>query len=283
MTGFSPEWLALREGADHRARNASVRDAALAMFAQSPRARLVDLGCGSGSNLRALAPFLPDAQSWRLVDYDARLLDAASAALSGWAERAQAQPDGSLHLWRDGKTIDVRFEQADLARDLESGLDGPADLGTSAAFFDLVAPAWITRFCAAVVSRRLPLFTVLTYDGVEHWEPPHPADAQVAAAFHAHQGRDKGFGAAAGPRATALLDAAFKAAGWRVVTGASPWRLQPPDDARLIAELAGGAANAVAETGLVSPEDLAAWRASRCVAQRCEIGHIDFFAGPSQP
>ena len=280
MSGFSPEWLALREPADHRARNEAVRDAALAYLAAKPAPRLVDLGCGSGSNLRALAPHLPDGQIWRLVDADPILLQAARAALTLWADRAEPGEGGALILWHGGKRIEVHFEEADLARDLDAVLDRPADLVTAAAFFDLVAPDWLALFCAGLVARRLPLFTVLTYDGIERWTPPHGADAAVLAAFHAHQTSDKGFGHAAGPGAFALMERAFRQAGWRVTSGQSPWRLSAATEAPLIAALAEGAAEAVAETGLVPPADVASWLASRRVAQTCEIGHMDVFAAP---
>ena len=281
MTGFSAAWLALREPADHRARNAAVRDAAIAHLAAKAAPRLVDLGCGSGSNLRALAPHLPSGQIWRLVDADPLLLQAARQALTLWADRTEDAEGGALMLWQGEKRIEVHFEEADLARDLDAVLDRPADLVTAAAFFDLVAPAWLALFCEALVRRRLPLFTVLTYDGVERWTPPHPADAAMLAAFHAHQTSDKGFGAAAGPGAFALMEGALKGRGWRVEAGPSPWRLTAADEAPLIAALAEGAAGAVAETGLVAPADGASWLAARRVAQTCEIGHMDMFAAPN--
>ena len=281
MTGFSAAWLALREPADHRARNAAVRDAAIAHLAGKAATRLGGLGCGSGSNLRALAPHLPSGQIWRLVDADPLLLQAARADLTLWADRAAPDEGGALVLWQGEKRIEVHFEEADLARDLDAVLDRPADLVTAAAFFDLVAPAWLALFCEALVKRGLPLFTVLTYDGVERWTPAHPAYAAMLAAFHAHQTSDKGFGAAAGPGAFALMEGAFKDSGWRVVAGPSPWRLSTADEAPLIAALAEGAAGAVAETGLVAPADVASWLVARRVAQSCEIGHMDIFAAPS--
>ena len=280
MTGFSAEWLALREPADHRARNQAVLDDALAHLEGNPAPRLVDLGCGSGSNLRALAPHLPDGQVWRLVDADPLLVQAAREALTLWADRSETTSDGALTLWRGGKRIEVHFEAADLAHDLEAVLDRPADLVTAAAFFDLVAPDWLARFCDALLRRRLPLFAVLTYDGVEQWSPPHGADAEVLAAFHAHQTSDKGFGCAAGPGASALLVEPFRKAGWLVTLGSSPWRLAAPDEAPLMSALAEGAAGAVAETGRVAPAHLASWLEARRVAQACQIGHMDIFAAP---
>ena len=100
MSGFDPAWLDLREGADHRARNGDVLATCAAHFATRDHVRVVDLGCGSGSNLRALAPHLPVRQSWRLVDHDSILLDAARARLARWAETAEETGDGTLRLLR---------------------------------------------------------------------------------------------------------------------------------------------------------------------------------------
>ncbi len=280
MSGFSAEWLALREPVDHRARNPAVEETALEMFDGREIANILDLGCGSGSNLRALAPRLPKIQSWRLVDHDPALLAAARAALSAWAETAETEADGALRLEKDGKTIFVDFEEADLARDLDRALSGEIDLVTAAAFFDLAAATWIACFCAALVERELPLYTVLTYDGVEVWRPPHPADEAMLAAFHAHQATDKGFGPAAGPGAMSCLIEAFEKAGWEIQIGQSAWMLGAADSA-LIAMLAEGSAGAVAETGRVPAADVASWLAARRGASACAIGHEDFFARPT--
>jgi SAM-dependent methyltransferase len=282
MSGFSADWLALREPVDHRSRNEAVRDAALELFDNRDEAHVVDLGCGSGSNLRALAPHLPKIQEWTLVDYDPKLLAAARAALTKWAAHHENEADGALRLERDGKTIFVTFREADLARDLESVLDHRIDLVTAAAFFDLVASSWIKTFCAALIARQLPLYTVLTYDGVEIWRPEHAGDAAMLAAFHAHQATDKGFGPAAGPQATQALTDAFASAGWEVQTGQSAWLLDAKD-AGLIAMLAEGSAGAVRETGRVPAAEIASWLAARRKASQCCIGHEDFFAAPPRP
>ncbi len=276
MSGFEAQWLALREGADFLARDGAVRDAALRYFAHRDEIRVVDLACGAGSNPRALAPFLGPRQSWRLVDHDAGLLKSARAALTVWADAVESEEP--LALRKNGRRLAFSFERLDLNADLARALDG-ADLVTAAAFFDLVSPDWIERFCAELMRRRLPLYAVLTYDGRESWTPPHEADAAMLEAFHRHQARDKGFGPAAGPRSSAMLREALERHGFEFQVGASPWRLGE-GDAELIAALSEGAAEAVAQTGLVDAAVIADWRAARREASGCEIGHVDIFATP---
>src|SRR4051812_49734447 len=90
MSGFSAEWLALREPADHHARNRALVAELRSVFAGRDTAAIIDLGCGTGSNLRALAASLPRRQSWRLVDRDPALLGAARERLSAWADASEA-------------------------------------------------------------------------------------------------------------------------------------------------------------------------------------------------
>lgn len=277
MSGFDPAWLDLRECADHRARNKDVLAACASHFSARDQMRIVDLGCGSGSNLRALAPRLPARQSWRLVDHDLLLLEAARDRLTGWAESAEETSSGALRLLRDGRTIDVAFEQADLARDVAKAIDG-SDLVTAAALFDLVSDTWMKGFAASVAAASASFYTALTYNGVESWSPPDARDGAMLAAFHAHQSRDKGFGPSAGPRATETLVRLFSREGYEVAKGDSPWRLARADG-RLIAALAEGVAQACGETGLVDIQTIEGWRAARDGAE-VEVGHTDIFARP---
>lgn len=276
MSGFAADWLALRETADGRARNRDVLAAVAAHVDESSPVTILDLGCGTGANLRALAAHLPAVQHWRLVDHDPTLLAAARAALADWADVGETHA-GRLVLDKSGKQIHVTFERADLAKSCGDILAAPVDLVTATAFFDLASRPWIEAFCPALARRALPLYAALTYDGAEEWSPPHPADAAMRAAFHAHQGRDKGFGPAAGPTAAAILQAALGNAGYSTTGGPSPWRLGA-DDRALIGALADGAATAVAETMLVPAADCASWHAARVSASACTIGHIDLFA-----
>lgn len=278
MSGFSPDWLALREPADHAARNPELLGAVGAYFAGRHSLTIVDLGSGAGSNLRSSYSTLPNRQHWTLVDHDEKLLRTARERLAAWADETQEQGE-ELVLTKGEKIITVDTRQADLNKDLEWILGWQPDLITAAALLDLASKRWLERFAAALTSQRLPLYTVLTYDGREKWQPEHPADARMLAAFHHHQHSDKGFGPAVGPNATEISAEAFRKAGFAVSTGESPWLLGEKQRA-LLQALAEGSAQAVLETGHLDVATVTEWLASRRDAESGFIGHLDLWARP---
>lgn len=276
MTAFSAEWLGLREDADARARNGDVASALAARFQLRDVVRIIDLGCGAGSNLRATSALLPSKQEWTLVDSDPALLKRAKSALAVWADAAQITGDG-LRLTKGQADITVRFHEADLARDLASILGPGADLVTASALFDLTSADFIKKLARTVADKRGFFYGALTYNGLQRWTPHRPADNQMTSAFHRHQMMDKGFGPAAGPTAPAHLADQFRAAGYSIVEGDSSWRLGR-GDRMLIDELVRGHAMAVAETGIVDAKTIEAWvKVQRAGA---ETGHTDIFAAP---
>jgi hypothetical protein len=278
MSGFSPEWLALREPVDHRSRDQGLLADLQAWLAAKSSVSVVDLGCGTGSNLRGTAAWMPARQSWTLVDYDPRLLAAARQALATWADTAADDGKGGLVLAKAGKTLEVAFRQADLNSDLDSALGHTPDLVTAAAFFDLASPEFIGSLAAALSARRAAFYTVLTYNGQQSWSPSHPADAQMLAAFAEHQRGNKGFGPSAGPAAPAALSATLQAAGYHVSEADSPWILGS-SESQLIADLAAGFADAAAETGGVGAATIASWRA--VTRTGAVVGHTDTLALPN--
>ena len=277
MSGFSSDWLRLREAADHRSRNAELAETLSARFALRDKIAVTDIGCGTGSNLRGTYSLLPNIQSWALVDYDADLLQAARSELSNWADHAQSDGD-TLHLKKDRFEIDVRFRQADLAADLNAALGSKADLITAAAFFDLASEDFIRKFAKAVAEHKAVFYTVLTYNGISRWHPHHPADNQIASAFHRHQRSDKGFGPSAGPTAPLHLSDQFKLAEYNVQEGDSPWQLESRDSA-LIDELQRGHARAVAETGVLDAKTIESWASLKRTG--ATVGHTDTLALPT--
>lgn len=255
MGGFSADWLALREPADARARSLSLIGQAGGLLAGHSAPLVCDLGAGTGAARRAFAAAFPGDTRWCFVDNDPETLRIAAQS-------------GETRL-------------ADLAADPAAW---PADtaLVTATALFDLASEGWIARFAEALARERLPLLASLTYDGRLALAPDHPDDATMIAAFNAHQRGDKGLGGpAAGPSAAATLAAALEQAGHRVLRDDTPWRLEAPRDAALMAELFGGWSQAAVETGRVAPERAARWcSARRAGTQTLTVGHADLLAVP---
>ena len=266
MSGFSADWLRLREPADRRARDRGLLAWLAGHFAGFERIRILDLGCGTGANLRAVAPALPVAQYWHLIDHDRLLLAAARQDIADWREG-------------QGSGLRVTFGAADLARGVDTLLAVPCDLVTTSALLDLVSERWLDALMLALAAHKLPLYAALNYDGAMLWDPPPPASEAMRSAFNAHQKGDKGFGPAAGPDAIAYLTAQLRRASYDVTTAASPWRLDATDHA-LIAATAGGIAGAARETGFVGEQTVADWLAAARSAPFCEIGHVDILALP---
>ena len=290
MSEFSAQWLGLREPVDHRSRNQDLQAQVISYLTQIKTVypgslRLTDLGSGTGSNLRALAPHLHSVQHWTLIDYDAALLHTARATLLSWADGETntsilgatvnlSAPIKPLSIIKQNKTIIVEFKCVDLYKDYRAILDEPADIITAAAFFDLVAEPWLTEFCAYLSK---PLYTVLTYDGVEKWSPPDISDVEVLKAFHQHQRTDKGFGSALGPSAAERIQSLLQDRDFKVVCAHSPWVMNHRDR-DLIEQLAIGSARAVREISNLPSLIIDEWEKNRRKANNCEIGHLDLFA-----
>src|SRR5262245_51378107 len=136
MSGFDPTWLDLREPADHRSRNEELGRLLRRELGQRRQISVLDLGCGTGANLRATAPLLGADQRWTLVDHDASLLQAAVSRLAAWAGQCERR-DNQLVLLKGGKHILVRLLRADLAHDLDRVFATAPDLVTASALFDL--------------------------------------------------------------------------------------------------------------------------------------------------
>jgi SAM-dependent methyltransferase len=220
---FAPDWLALREPFDALARSEAL--AARLIAALPARPRLIDLGAGTGSLLRWLAPRIGRSQAWTLVDADRALIEEAFHVI---AERAEAvgltvtAPNRrTLLVHAPGGAWRVEALAADLA-DAPGNLPlHQADAVLCSALCDLVSAAWVDRMAAAL---RVPFYAALSVDGRDRFWPPHPADGAMRAAFRRDQARDKGFGGPAlGPAAPAALRRAFAARGFAVASAASDW------------------------------------------------------------
>ena len=265
MSGFSSDWLALREPYDLAARNTTVLDAMLAAFRGQGSIAVVDLACGTGATLRAIGGRLPARQNWRLVDNDLGLLGTAATL---------ARPPA----------VTVTARAVDLVRDLELALDGPIDLITTSALLDLVSEDWLERLLLEAAARRLPVYAALSYDGQVSFDPPHRFDADVISAVNRHQHGDKGFGPALGPDAARYAADVVRRIGYSFLEGSSDWTFGSADKA-IQSEVLRGFANAAGELGDLPDDRIADWLARRldmvaAGSSGMRVGHVDFFAMP---
>lgn len=272
MSGFSIEWLDLREEADRCARDSQLLEQARRWLETDMKhaagMNVVDLGAGTGSTLRAFAATDSpdrDSLSWRLVDKDTDLLAEASR--------------------RHGETHSLKTYQMDLASIAELPLAG-AQLITASALFDLVSADFVDALAAAVHDRcqqqSLGLYAALNYDGTTRWTPEHPLDEAVLSAFNRDQQRDKGFGVALGPDAGRYMERKFKTLGFKVLRAESPWKLNGTDS-ELVQALITGIGEAVkADTALDAGQlqDWIRFRSAHAVSGTCEVGHTDLLILP---
>jgi SAM-dependent methyltransferase len=243
--------------------------------------RVIDLACGTGANLRWLAPRLGGSQQWLVVDHDPALL--ARWPRSPGLRRAAG---GRLRLDGPGFAAEVVGRRADLAGALEALPWAAADLVTGSALLDLVGAGWLARLVRAAATARVALLFALSVDGRHGWRPGDPADAAVAARFAAHQRRDKGFGPALGPQAADALRQSLRAAGFRVHAARSDWRLDGRTAGAALAlqrELIDGMAAAAEAQDGTAAALVQAWRGRRQAAApltELRVGHLDLLALP---
>jgi hypothetical protein len=285
MSGFEQSWLELREPVDHAARSGALAARFAAAVGRAPR--LIDLACGSGSNLRYLSPRLGPDQRWLCLDHDRALLALALDEITAWgAERglSSARPMPSL-LKLSG--VQARARIALIERDLSEidrafGLEA-ADGVSASAFLDLVSPAWAEGLVGRVAAAQLPALFALTYDGRLEWQPEDEGDPTMAERFNRHQRSDKGFGAALGPEAAPFLAARFEVVGCRVELAESDWRIDAAREPALLRAFLDGLISAAREV-----EDDAALSLWAELRRRqagdgrlaLRVGHLDLLALP---
>jgi len=210
MTGeFSSTWLTLREPADAAARATGL----IGALELTPPLVIRDLGCGTGSLGRWLAPLLPGPQHWILQDRDPALLEHAAAHL----------PDGVTSETQLG---DVTALTGDDLKD--------TSLITCSALLDLLTADEVGALAEACAVHGTPVLFTLSVLGEVSFDPADDRDAEITAAFNAHQRRTVDGRRLLGPDAAGVTAAAFTAAGAQVTVSHSPWRLGP--DSPLAAE-----------------------------------------------
>ncbi|HEY5308662.1 MAG TPA: hypothetical protein VIK97_09150 [Casimicrobiaceae bacterium] len=296
MSGFSADWLHLREPFDHAARETAAAALGLPGRLAPCRTRspgealaVVDLACGHGANLRALAPSLGGVQHWRLVDHDPALLAAVPEALGEWAHRrgyrfmleGGAGDEQAIDIAGPDFRAKVACQRVDLVRDL-AGLDfGATPLVTASALLDLVSAPWLQALIDKARAARAALLCGLTVDGRTDWNPVDPGDDLVHGHFSQHQRRDKGFGPALGSQAAAIALQQLARAGYETLQTRTDWVIDGAQAPQMQFAMVEGMAAAALEQNPAAQDAVRSWKARRgaCIGNsHLRVGHVDIVA-----
>ena len=259
---FEAGWLDLREPVDHRSRTPDLVERLMEAWTEKGWRNVVDLGCGTGSNVRFLTPLLPGPQSWTLVDHDAGHLP-------------RARTSAGQHP--------VHAVVGDLADGGLTALDG-ADLVTCSALLDLVTEAWMNRLIQVARSQEAGVYLCLSYDGTVEWSAPDELDERVRQAVNEHQRSDKGMGPALGPTGGAVARRILEESGYDTHVGPSPWQLDR-GDAALARSLIRGWADAAGELDPSRAASYSEWAERRSAdvetgRTTLTVGHVDVLGLP---
>ncbi|MBB5953598.1 hypothetical protein FHS29_000168 [Saccharothrix tamanrassetensis] len=260
-SGFAPEWLALREGADAGARAVELADRVRDLVLNRDPVVIRDLGCGTGSMGRWLSGRLGGPQHWVLHDRDPRLLDVAAATVGG--------PD-----------VTVETREGDLAALSAADLAGTS-LVTASALLDLLTRDEVNGLAAACVGAGVPALFTLSVAGRVEFDPAEPLDTRWQQAFNAHQRRVEHGRPLLGPDAAAAAEEAFTALGARVETLPSPWRLGPGQAALTAEWLRGWVGAAVEQEPGLAGEAAAYLERRLSDGPHVVVHHTDLLAVPS--
>ena len=209
-TRVSPRWLRFREPADAAARSRELVRSVVRGLGPGAPTVVHDLGCGSGSMGRWLAPLLAGPQHWVLHDRDDDLLALA----------ADDPPTAAA----DGAAVTLETRRGDLARLCPADLAG-ASLVTASALLDILTADELDHLVRCCVEAACPVLVTLSVTGRVELTPADPLDGILGAAFDDHQRRTAAGRTQLGGDAVDHAVERFRSHGADVATSASPWRL----------------------------------------------------------
>mgnify|MGYP000642364552 CR=1 FL=1 len=284
--GFSPVWLTLREPADHAARSAALTQKLAAWAREQSALHILEMGCGTGSNLRYLCPHLGHHQEWTLLDYDPVLLAQLPLSIKEWAEDEGVDIDiASDIVTVEAKNFSarIRWQQADLANELDALPFETTQLVTGSALLDLTSQSWLQQLSELCIRHQCASLFVLNYDGRIQWQPERSFDTQTITLLNRHQLGDKGFGPAMGPLAGRTFAQALSS-GQQCSVEPSDWQIIPEQQA-LQQALLDGWREACAELAPENADELERWHDERqrlitSLESSLCVGHTDILSLP---
>ena len=282
-------WLRVREPADVAARSEALTRAIAEPRVPAEPLCLLDLGTGTGSNIRYLAERLRGPQRWLAVDRNTGLLAELPERMTSWAAASgyEAWTDGRRCVVRGAHfACDIETQEGDIGTLDDHRIFAGRHLVTASALLDLVSKRWLLALAAHCRIERARALFAITYNGRFACTPSDAEDEAVRHLMNRHQKTDKGLGGtAAGPDAGAVAEQCFLQAGYRVRRENSDWILGPADrDVQRL--LIDGWAEAATEMAPDRAPVIARWHAHRTALveganSHVVVGHDDLAAWPT--
>jgi len=272
MNHSETRYLEAKRSLDDRARSPRVRDRLLSALASEPQ--ILDIGCGTGTTVPRLLEWGIDTGRYRGVDGDAGVIEFARDVRPAELRRA----GHSVTHEKRGFTVEalsVTYEAGDALATLEAA--EAVDLLVAQAFADLVPIAELLSGIESALAPGGLAYLPITFDGATIFQPDHPADEAVEAAYHdaidAEPGRDIHAG-------RHLADACRRADGDLLAMAASDWVLRPrggsypADEAYFLARILDFVETAFSEADVAQSGDwLAARRQQLADAELTYVAH----------
>jgi SAM-dependent methyltransferase len=264
MNHTTTRYLEAKRSIDDRALSARVRDRLLSELPAEPR--ILDVGCGTGTTVPRLVEWGVDAGSYRGVDGDRGVIDFARDV----RPEAMRRLGHAVTETEFGCTIgdlSVTFETGDA---LETLADAEGvDLVVAQAFADLVPIAGIRSGIESALRPGGLAYLPITFDGGTIFQPDHPADQAVEAAYHATIDAEPGRDVHAGRH---LADACRRGDGTLLAMAGSDWVVRPregtypADEAYFLDRILGFIEQALGDAAVDRAEDWLATRRAQLTA-----------------
>ena len=269
MEHANVRYLESKRSVDDRALNARVRDRLLGELPAAPE--VVEFAAGTGVTVPRLVQWGLTEFDYRGIEQDAALVEYARDRRATDLADALGAVEPTAHGFRAGDAS-VEFH----AGDALAPESGSADLVVAQAFADLVPHDDLLDALSRVLGPGGLAYLPITFDGGTLFQPDHPADDRVAAAYHEAIGSVPGRDPRSGRH---LLDRFRAADGDLLEAGASDWIVRPvdgeypADEAHFLSRILGFVADALDGAGVDGAED---WVETR--REQLEAGELSYVA-----
>lgn len=224
---FDPNWLQERYRFDEEARNKQLEWTCVNQFAFRDHLQIVDLGSGTGANLRYYLEQFPQNQSWYCVEEDIALKvpfweHARQMAID--LDYAIEQEGELMKLTKPGHEVLIHFVHGNLLKVDELVDLLRTDLVLANAVFDLFSKEQFATLVQVLSHHSLSMLFTLNYVGMD-FSPSTEADDHYIGQYNAHMQREQAFGRGMGPASSREMEAVLKEALAQVEVGESLWQI----------------------------------------------------------